>query len=196
MLVGYMRISTTDERQSVDLQRDALLAQHPALVSYPQDDGSYKLNVQAFALYMKQVGDWTFVSQAPEGFASAPEDPAKLLGGLDTQYDMGVQAHIQNIPEVFRQLAVEQIKLGMAMARGLRFNRKDVAREAVALGAIVRSAVERVIDQTAPRLAVMNAPDRRRELLGAELRAVRRALRAEFPRALRRLRSASQRGDA
>lgn len=84
----------------------------------------------------------------------------------------------------------------MAMARGLRFNRKDVAREAVALGAIVRSAVERVIDQTAPRLAVMTAPDRRRELLGAELRAVRRALRAEFPRALRRLRSNSQRGEA
>ena len=26
MLVGYMRISTPDERQSVDLQRDALLA--------------------------------------------------------------------------------------------------------------------------------------------------------------------------
>jgi hypothetical protein len=26
MLVGYMRISTADERQSVDLQRDALLA--------------------------------------------------------------------------------------------------------------------------------------------------------------------------
>lgn len=94
------------------------------------------------------------------------------------------------------QFENQQIKLGMAMARGLRFNRKDVAREAVALGAIVRSAVERVIDQTAPRLAVMNAPDRRRELLGAELRAVRRALRAEFPRALRRLRSASQRGDA
>jgi DNA invertase Pin-like site-specific DNA recombinase len=26
MLVGYMRVSTADERQSVDLQRDALLA--------------------------------------------------------------------------------------------------------------------------------------------------------------------------
>lgn len=94
------------------------------------------------------------------------------------------------------QFENQQIKLGMAMARGLRFNRKDVAREAVALGAIVRSAVERVIDQTAPRLAVMTAPDRRRELLGAELRAVRRALRAEFPRALRRLRSTQQRGEA
>ncbi|MBX7165838.1 MAG: hypothetical protein K1X74_05765 [Pirellulales bacterium] len=78
-----------------------------------QDDGSYKINVQAFALYLKQVGDWTFVSQAPEGFASVPADPAKLLGGLNEKYDFGVQAHIQNIPEVFRQLAVEQIKLGM-----------------------------------------------------------------------------------
>ena len=26
MLVGYMRVSSADERQSVDLQRDALLA--------------------------------------------------------------------------------------------------------------------------------------------------------------------------
>jgi DNA invertase Pin-like site-specific DNA recombinase len=26
LLVGYTRVSTTDERQSVDLQRDALLA--------------------------------------------------------------------------------------------------------------------------------------------------------------------------
>ena len=26
MLVGYMRVSTADERQSVDLQRDALVA--------------------------------------------------------------------------------------------------------------------------------------------------------------------------
>ena len=94
------------------------------------------------------------------------------------------------------QFENQQIKLGMAMARGLRFNRKDLAREATALGAIVRSAVERVIDQTAPRLAVMTDADRRRDLLGAELRAVRHALRAEFPRALRRLRSASQRGDA
>lgn len=94
------------------------------------------------------------------------------------------------------QFENQQIKLGMAMARGLRFTRKDVAREATALGAIVRSAVERVIDQTAPRLAVMTDDDRRRHLLAAELRAVRRALRTEFPRALRRLRSIQQRGEA
>ena len=94
------------------------------------------------------------------------------------------------------QFENQQIKLGMAMSRGLRFARRDVSREATTIGAIVRSAVERVIDQTAPRLAVMTDAERRRELLAAELRVVRRALRAEFPRALRRLRSASQRGEA
>ena len=90
----------------------------------------------------------------------------------------------------------QQIKLGMAMSRGLRFARKDVSRESTALGAIIRSAVERVIDQTAPRLAVMSDAGRRRTLLGAELSAVRRALRAEFPRALRRLRNASQKAES
>ena len=88
------------------------------------------------------------------------------------------------------------IKLEMALRRGLRLDRAAIKRESLGLGAMLRAGIERVIDQTAPRLAVMTAPDRRRELLGAELRAVRRALRAEFPRALRRLRSASQRGDA
>lgn len=128
-------------------------------------------------------------AQAPR----SAENDAAGMGSAAADTDGAGRARYKAITMQFEN---QQIKLGMAMARGLRFNRKDVAREAVALGAIVRSAVERVIDQTAPRLAVMNAPDRRRELLGAELRAVRRALRAEFPRALRRLRSASQRGDA
>lgn len=130
-----------------------------------------------------------------ENRATAPHAPrsAENAAAPTSDTDGAGRARYKVITLQFEN---QQIKLGMAMARGLRFNRKDVAREAVALGAIVRSAVERVIDHTAPRLAVMNAPDRRRELLGAELRAVRRALRAEFPRALRRLRSASQRGDA
>lgn len=90
----------------------------------------------------------------------------------------------------------QQIKLGMAIARGLRFPRKNVAREATALGAILRSGLERVIDQTAPRLAVTTDPARRHALLDAELRLITRAVTAEFPRALRRLRAAQQRGEA
>lgn len=117
--------------------------------------------------------------------ASIPDDAGGTDGGSRARYKAMV-LHFEN----------QQIKLGMALARGLRFARKDVTREATALGAIVRSAVERVIDQTAPRLAVMTDTARRRHLLAAELRTVRRALRAEFPRTLRRLRAAQQRGEA
>jgi pyruvate/2-oxoglutarate dehydrogenase complex dihydrolipoamide acyltransferase (E2) component len=114
-----------------------------------------------------------------------PETPGDTDGGSRARYKAMV-LHYEN----------QQLKLGMALARGLRFNRKDAARESGALGGIIRSAIERVIDQTAPRLAVMTAADPRRALLGTELRAIRRTLRGEFPRALRRLRSASQKGAA
>lgn len=124
--------------------------------------------------------------QAPRAPAQEPAEATDTDGTSRARYKALV-LHFEN----------QQIKLGMAMARGLRFARKDAAREATALGAIVRSSVERVIDQTAPRLAVMTDTARRRDLLATELRSVRRALRAEFPRALRRLRSAaSQRGEA
>jgi hypothetical protein len=120
--------------------------------------------------------------------ANAPQITAPIStdtdGGSRTRYK-AITLHLEN----------QQIKLGMAMARGLRFARKDVARESTAIGAIVRSATERVIDQTAPRLAVMTDPARRSQLLALELRAVRRAIRGEFPRALRRLRNASQRAE-
>ncbi len=78
-----------------------------------EGDGVYRIDVQAFSLYLKEVGDWTFVSMTPDGFDDVPEDPVELLGGLQNDYDMGVKAYIQNIPEVFRQLALEQIKVGM-----------------------------------------------------------------------------------
>lgn len=134
-------------------------------------------------------------ARSAENGATAPHAPRRAENDHASTADADGAGRAR-YKAITLQFENQQIKLGMAMARGLRFARKDVTREAVALGAIVRSAVERVIDQTAPRLAVMTAADRRRALLGAELRAVRRALRAEFPRALRRLRSNSQRGEA
>src|SRR5574337_1226193 len=75
--------------------------------------------------------------------------------------------------------------------------RSDVAarhaaqRGALALGATLRSAIERLIDQTAPRLAVLPAAERQ-ALLAAEIAPLRRLLRGEFPRALRRIRQESR----
>lgn len=70
---------------------------------------------------------------------------------------------------------------------GRRLEREATLREASGLGATLRAAVERLIDQTAPRLAVATGAAERARLLGNEIKGVRRMLKAEYPRALRRL---------
>ncbi len=80
-----------------------------------EGDGVYRMEVPggAISLYMKQVGDWTFVSQGVDAFDNVPENPVELLNSLNEEYNFGFKAYVQNIPEIFRQLAVEQIKIGM-----------------------------------------------------------------------------------
>lgn len=82
----------------------------------------------------------------------------------------------------------EAIKLEMALRRHLRYPLEDVRREAQALGTMLRAGVERLIDQTAPRLAAAPSATEREALLRTECAALARAFRNEFKRALRRLR--------
>lgn len=84
----------------------------------------------------------------------------------------------------------QSIKLEMALRRGLRYPLALVKQEAGGIGATVRAAIERIIDQTAPRLAVMRDDSERRRLIDAEVRRVRWMLKRELPRALRRMRAA------
>lgn len=76
-------------------------------------DDTWKVELQGQALYLKQSGDWTYASMGAEFLQDLPKDPVKLLGGLNEKYDFAVQVSIQNIPEIFRQLAIEQIKVGL-----------------------------------------------------------------------------------
>ena len=87
----------------------------------------------------------------------------------------------------------QAIKLDMALRRGLRYPLEAVRREALALGATVRAALERIIDQTAPRLAIMTGDLDRRRLLDTELRRLRWMVKSELPRALRRMRADGRR---
>lgn len=81
------------------------------------------------------------------------------------------------------------LKLEMALRRGLRFERAAVQREAASLGAMLRAGIERVIDQTAPRLAAAGNDLQRRQIVEGELRRLKAMLKREMPRALRRMRS-------
>ena len=95
---------------------------------------------------------------------------------------------------VAMQYENQSIKLEMALRRGLRYPLALVKRESLGIGSSLRAAVERVIDQTAPRLAVMTNDLDRRRLLDAELRRLRWMVKSEIPRALRRMRASGQAG--
>lgn len=84
------------------------------------------------------------------------------------------------------------IMLEMSLRRGLRYQLPAARREAAGLGATVRAALERLIDQTAPRLAVVADQGQRQQILAAELARIRRTVKVELPRALRRLRESGK----
>lgn len=81
-----------------------------------------------------------------------------------------------------------ELMLAMDLDSGVRIPRATLQREARGLGATLRAEVERLIDQTAPRLAAAKTDADRRRLLGAELHAARRLMLREFGATARRLR--------
>lgn len=81
-----------------------------------------------------------------------------------------------------------ELLLAMDLDSGVRIPRGLLQREAHGLGATLRATVERVIDQTAPRLAAATTAEERRRLLTGEMHAARRLLKREFSAAMRRLR--------
>lgn len=85
-------------------------------------------------------------------------------------------------------------KLEMALRRGLRYDRRGWVESVGAVGGVMRAGGERLIDQGAPSLALLsNDADRMDELLRYVAR-YRSAVKREFPRALRRQRTAAQGG--
>lgn len=130
-------------------------------------------------------------ARTPEALPPQPQAPSPAHEPLDDNTD-GASFDRARYKAAAMQFENSQIKLEMALRRGVRLPLADVKREAAALGAVLRAALERLVDQTAPRLAVMTATPARAALIHAELRQVRRTLRGEFPRALRRLREVAR----
>ena len=84
-----------------------------------QDDGTYEVSlgdlplpIPVETLYFKQHGDWTYVSILPS-LNNLPDDPSALLDDLDEQYHVAARIYFSNIPELFRQMAVQQLKTGV-----------------------------------------------------------------------------------
>lgn len=98
-------------------------------------------------------------------------------GGTGRAGPQAIRMHYEN----------SAIKLEMALRRALRYERAAAGREAVGLGALLRAGIERVIDQTAPRLAAAGNELERRRIIEAEIKRLRWMIKRELPRAMRRM---------
>lgn len=78
-------------------------------------------------------------------------------------------------------------KLAMSLAQGIRFDLADVREEALGIGNTLRTAVERLIDTTAPRIAIAKTQEERARILQPEVAAMRKTLKNAYPRAFVRL---------
>lgn len=120
--------------------------------------------------------------------AETPPAPATTPAADMEQDDDGHSGAKTRYKAIALHYETAGIKLELALRRGSRHPLPIVRREATAIGGTLRSALERLVDQTAPRLAVMTTPIDRAVLVGDQIRALRRLIRSEFPRALVRIR--------
>ena len=140
---------------------------------------------------------------APETASDAQDDgdagtdPDRLLDG-DEDGEFSPPAAAAGSPRLAdytQSLLASQnalARLSIQLRTHKRYPADAMQAEAQALGATLRGALERLVDQTAPRLAVQSDPGARRALLEEQVKALGRTLRREMPRALRRLRLAGK----
>jgi hypothetical protein len=76
-------------------------------------DGVLELNVFDQKIVVKEKNGWAFMGMAPEALVDLPKDPGKLFGGLDKSYDLAARLYMQNLPEVYRSLLVDQLRGGV-----------------------------------------------------------------------------------
>ncbi len=83
------------------------------VMSEDAGDGITKISVSGQTLVAREVDGWAFLSMMPQMLENLPEDPGTALGTLTSEYDLGIRVNVQNIPEPFRQMAVQQLQDGM-----------------------------------------------------------------------------------
>ena len=110
-----------------DLEKLLVALQGLGVTSEDQVDGITGINAMGQSLFAKSGDGWVFLGPQPEMLEGLPEDPSKLFSPLTELYDLGIRAYVQNIPEVFRDMAVAQLEMGMDAATQRLPNESDEA---------------------------------------------------------------------
>ncbi|MEX0978743.1 MAG: hypothetical protein WDZ48_07835, partial [Pirellulales bacterium] len=89
-----------------------LLAALEGLIG-PAEEGAggiFELDVFNQKVFVTEKNTWAYVATASEALANLPNDGGTLLAGLDKSYDIAGRLHVQNVPEVFRTMLIDQLR--------------------------------------------------------------------------------------
>jgi hypothetical protein len=92
-------------------------------------DGVFELDVFNQQIFVKEKNSWAYLSIASEPLANLPDDANTLFGGLEKTYDLAGRLHIQNVPEVFRTMIVDQLRVGVEAGLARQPDETDEAYE-------------------------------------------------------------------
>ena len=77
------------------------------------EGGITKIVAPQQTVFVREQAGWAFVSPMEQMLESLPGDPTQMLSAITEEYDLGAQFNVQNIPEAYRQMAVQQLEMGM-----------------------------------------------------------------------------------
>lgn len=76
-------------------------------------NGVYELELPDQTLYFKNSGQWTYLGQSAAALADTPADPGDDFAELSESYDLGIQLYAQEVPAMYKALAIDQMRKGM-----------------------------------------------------------------------------------
>lgn len=110
---------------------DAAMQTLAATGTEPDDlgDGVFEVQVpnQPQSIYIKDQGPWTLLSNMQDAFDGAPADPGPMFTQLAEGYGVVVQAMIQEIPPMYRQVAINSLREGIEQGLEQDPNEDDAA---------------------------------------------------------------------
>lgn len=93
-------------------------------------DGIMEIEMPNQSLFVKKDGNWAYLSQQAEYLSTTPADPGATFSKMTEEYDLCARVMVQNIPEMYRSLAVNELRKGAEQGLERNEGESDEAFEA------------------------------------------------------------------
>lgn len=112
-------------------------------------NGLFSFDANGQTIFVKEAGQWMFVSQMENGFDNAPADPGALLGDLPKRYAFAMRLNMQALPQELREMAVTQMRAGFERSLAEQNNQSDEEKAAAKeVGEATIKQLERLLNET------------------------------------------------